>query len=239
MGLDPMLKKEINKVIPHGAKAGEIFKVPNRGIIEITEAISDSKVNYTFYDEPNDVERLTKLATKKLAEEAANVKAASTVTVPNVLNTSQALQTQKDTSQSNRFKNLQEKNMVDDLEPTAVDTVKYEKIQKEKQFRENVNNAINIASELKGDIKKIKEELCEGPDCLKNQVQSKFSEIDAKIAKLDERSEVFVCEKCGYPKVPGLSSYCPQCGAKIPSWNTDDGEPIPGWVPYWELHKEE
>ena len=64
-----MLKKEINEVIPIGAKAGEVFVVPNKGIIEITEALSDTVVNYTFYNEPADVERLTKKIKKKVVEE--------------------------------------------------------------------------------------------------------------------------------------------------------------------------
>ena len=65
-----MLKKEINEVIPIGAKMDEIFVVPNKGIIQITEVLSDTVVNYTFYNEPADVERVTKEAAKKVVEKA-------------------------------------------------------------------------------------------------------------------------------------------------------------------------
>jgi len=35
--------------------------------------------------------------------------------------------------------------------------------------------------------------------------------------------------------VPPLSSYCPNCNAKMSSWFEDDGvTPVKGWKPSWE-----
>lgn len=175
-------------------------------------------------------------AKEKATEEATRAKAVDIATIQNdpKLNILTGIDKLKSLQNIN-----QEKNMANELDVTEIDRIKSEKIQKEKQKEADVAAAIAIAAELKGDIKQIKDDLCVGPDCLKEQVKNKFGEIDAKIAKLDERSEMFVCEKCNYPNVPALSSFCPNCGAKIPSWMNDDGQPIVGWVPYYESHKEE
>jgi len=180
---------------------------------------------------------IAKKAKKKASEEAARAKAVGTVTISNdpKLNITTGI---------DKLKNLQnivqEKNMANELDVTEVDIIKNEKIQRQKKEREDTLAAIAIAADLKGDIQAIKRDLCEGPGCLKEQVQNKFGEIDAKIAKLDAKSvEFYSCDKCSYPNVPALSSFCPQCGAKIPSWTTDEGVPVPGWVPYYESHKEE
>jgi hypothetical protein len=169
---------------------------------------------------------------EKAAKEAsrAKISATGTVTVSNdpKLNISTGINKLQETNKN------KEGNMVNELEPTEIDAIKHEKIEKQKKFQENVNNAINIAAELRGDIKKIKEELCEGPDCLKNQVANKFGEIDDKIKKIDEKTQFFVCEKCSYPNVPALASFCPQCGNGIYEWTDDDGQPIPGWKHYSE-----
>jgi hypothetical protein len=124
--------------------------------------------------------------------------------------------------------------MSDDLSVTEADKVKYDKIQKAKQFEANINDAIAIAADLKGDIKKIKEEICEGPNCLKEQVVNKFGTIEDRLNKIEEKSQFFVCEKCSYPNVPALASFCPQCGNGIYEWTDDDGQPIPGWKHYSE-----
>lgn len=140
--------------------------------------------------------------------------------------------------------------MSEDLSVTEVDKIKYDKIQKAKQFEMNVNDAIRIAADLKSDVQKIKEEICEGPDCLKAKVEDKFGtmenkfgtmekkfdEIDDKIkkigdkaTKIEEKTSGFVCDRCGYSGVPPLSSYCPQCGSPIFSWDDDEGKPVSGW----------
>ena len=67
--LTPAIEKEVNNIIPDGAKTGEIFVVPNKGVVQVTETLSDGRVNYTFYDEPADVERLTKKVAKKTQDE--------------------------------------------------------------------------------------------------------------------------------------------------------------------------
>lgn len=172
-------------------------------------------------------------AEEKATEEAAKSKAVGTVTIPNdnKLNI---------TTGVNKLQEIQENNMANELDVTEVDMIKQEKMAKQKKKEEDVLAAIAIAADLKGDIQKIKEELCVGPDCLKEQVKNKFGEIDAKIAKLDAKAvEFYSCDRCGYDRVPALSSFCPQCGLRIPSWNTDEGEPVPGWSPYWQTHKEE
>jgi rubrerythrin len=69
-------------------------------------------------------------------------------------------------------------------------------------------------------------------------VQEKFVSIDNKFKKIDDSlSTFFVCENCGYDRVQGLSSYCPQCGNPIYEWNDDDGKPIKGWVPFVDRSK--
>lgn len=178
---------------------------------------------------------LQELMAKKAAEKAAKAKEKA----DELLRTQVQLIASKEnvdkvlTSKNKEMENV----MVDDLEPTSADTVKYEKIQKEKEFRKNVNEAIGIAANLQGDIKELKEAICEGPDCLREQVKSKFGELDQKIKRIEEQNQVFVCENCGYPKVPGLASFCPQCGAVIPSWSDEEGQPIPGWK-NWQERKD-
>ena len=125
----------------------------------------------------------------------------------------------------------------DELSVKESDKIKYDKIQKAKQFEQNVNDAINIARDLKGDVQKIKEEICEGPTCLKNQVTEKFDSIDEKIKKIEEKTGTFLCENCGYPNVPALSSYCPNCGSPIYEWSDDEGKPVSGWHHYSEKEK--
>lgn len=119
--------------------------------------------------------------------------------------------------------------MSDDLSVTEVDKIKHDKIEKARQFEKNVNDAIKIAADLKNDVQKIKEEICEGPNCLKKQVEEKFGYIDDKIKKIEEKTGGFVCENCGYQLVQALSSFCPQCGSPIFEWTDDDGELVKGW----------
>jgi hypothetical protein len=67
--LTPAIEKEINNIIPDGAEVDEVFVVPNRGVVQVTKTLNDGRVNYTFYDEPTDVERLTKKVKRKVVEE--------------------------------------------------------------------------------------------------------------------------------------------------------------------------
>jgi hypothetical protein len=119
--------------------------------------------------------------------------------------------------------------MSEDLSPTEIDRIKYDKIQKAKDFEKNVNEAVNLAKDLKEDVQQIKKEVCEGPDCLKAKVEEKFGSIDEKIKKIEEKTSGFVCENCGYANVPALSSFCPQCGSPIYEWSDDEGQPVKGW----------
>jgi rubrerythrin len=222
--ITPAIKKEINRVIPNGAKVGDVFQIPNRGMIVITEEKGNDVVNYTFYDEPSDIERLTQLSAKNVAKKAADDAAKQLKISTNVKNLQES----------------QEKNMVSETEPTEIDFIKQEKIKKQQQKEADVANAISIAAGLKDDIKQIKDVICEGPNCKFNTIDNKFDVIEDKIKKLDEKSvDFFVCEKCGYDRVIALTSFCPRCGAKIPSWSGDDGQPVPGWRPYWETNNQE
>lgn len=124
-----------------------------------------------------------------------------------------------------------------ELDVTETDRIKHDKIEKAQKFEKNVNEAIAIASELKGDIQKIKEEICEGPDCLKQKVEDKFVFIEEKIKSIEDKTAEFLCENCGYQGVRALSSYCPQCGSPIYEWKDNDGSPIKGWVHYSERNK--
>lgn len=125
-----------------------------------------------------------------------------------------------------------------ELDITETDRIKHDKIEKAQKFEKNVNEAIGIAAELKGDIQKIKEEICEGPDCLKVTVDKRFGDIDEKIKKIEEKTGEFVCENCGFTGLKALSSFCPNCGAPIYNWDDDEtGQPIPGWKHYNERNK--
>ena len=92
MGLDKMIKKEVDKVIPIGANVGEVFIVPNKGIIQITEKLSDTKVNYTFWNEPADMERVMKEAAKKEAakKEAVRIEVEETKPKPFIVRPKQS-----------------------------------------------------------------------------------------------------------------------------------------------------
>lgn len=176
-------------------------------------------------------------AKEKLARKLAKAKVSATgtanVTIPNdpKINVSFGIDKLKDINKdANKNK---EGNMANELEVTEVDIIKNEKIEKQKKFQENVNNAIAIAADLKDDVKKIKEEICEGSNCLKNQVTTKFGTIEDRLKAIEDLSTAFVCEKCGYNGVKALTSFCPNCGAKIPSWADENGQPIADWIPYW------
>lgn len=166
---------------------------------------------------------------RKAAINKSKAKAVGTVTIPNdnKLNITTGVK---------QLQEIQEKSMANELDVTEVDRAKYDKIEKLKKRDEDVAAAIAIAADLKGDIQKIKEELCVGENCLKNQVtnkfgemNNKFGEIDEKIKKIEEKTSGFVCENCGYASVPALSSFCPQCGSPIYEWSDDSGDPVKGW----------
>lgn len=124
-----------------------------------------------------------------------------------------------------------------DLDITETDRIKHEKIEKAKKFEDNVNDAIGIAAELKEDIQKIREDICEGPDCLKKKVEDKFEFIEEKIKNIEEKTAEFLCDNCGYNGVKALSSFCPNCGHPIYEWKDDSDSPIAGWKHYSERKK--
>lgn len=121
-----------------------------------------------------------------------------------------------------------------EFDVTETDRIKHAKIEKAKKFEEDVSVAMMAIPEISEKYDKLVSELCEGPDCLKKQVEDKFGSIDDKIKKIEEKQSDLICDKCGYIGVPALSSYCPNCGAAIYSWNNDDGAPISGWKHYSE-----
>lgn len=126
--------------------------------------------------------------------------------------------------------------MADDLSVTETDRVKYDKLQKAKAFEEKVNKAVESIPGIQDDFKQLREELCEGDNCLVKKVDRKFQEIDDKVKGIQENLQYFICENCGYDKVTPLSSFCPNCGHQIDSWDDDEGKPVKGWEPYWKSH---
>lgn len=103
----------------------------------------------------------------------------------------------------------------------------------------------SILGETKKPITETLGELCEGVDCIKKDVakyqdtqseldkklDSRFSELRERVQKLEEPT--FTCDNCGADGIRPLSSFCPNCGSPIHSWNDDTGQPVKGWTPYW------
>lgn len=89
---------------------------------------------------------------------------------------------------------------------------------------ENVNGKFeNVNSKFDGVSKKL-EETCTGIDCLKKD-----------LANINKNMDLVECPECGKKVVPPLSSYCPNCNAKMYSWTEDDGvTPVKGWKPSWK-----
>ena len=104
----------------------------------------------------------------------------------------------------------------------------------------------SVIGETKKPITETLGELCEGVDCIKKDVakyqdtqseldkklDSRFSELRERVQKLEEPT--FTCDNCGTDGIRLLSSFCPNCGSPIHSWNDENGQPIKGWVPYWK-----
>jgi ribosomal protein L37E len=114
---------------------------------------------------------------------------------------------------------------------------KFEDIEKIRKSRKDLEAAVSAIPDINEKYDKLMSELCVGPDCLKNKVQEKFGDIDEKIKKIEEKQSDLACDRCGYVGVPVLSSFCPQCGAAIYSWNDDEGAPIKGWRHWTERNK--
>lgn len=119
----------------------------------------------------------------------------------------------------------------------------HKEIEEAIKARDNLEAAVSALPEIQKGFKQLREELCEGPNCLKNEVKNGLLAMDEKIKKIEEGSTGSVCKICGYNGIKPLTSYCPECGSGIPSWEDEKGEPIPGWVPYWDrpgaiTHKE-
>lgn len=89
---------------------------------------------------------------------------------------------------------------------------------------ENVNGKFeNINGKFDGVSKKL-EETCTGIDCLKKD-----------LANINKNMDLVECPECHKKVVPPLSSYCPNCQAKMHGWFEDDGvTPVKGWKPSWE-----
>jgi Zn finger protein HypA/HybF involved in hydrogenase expression len=214
---DTAIRDEIRKILPVDVKVGDLLPLSTGDRVRIEELRPDGTYGYRVI--------------KGLTEQA---KAIGTATIQNdpKLNITTGVDKLKSLQNVNQIQ--QEKIMANELDVTEIDRIKNAKIEKEKKREADVEAAINIAAELKGDIKQIKSELCEGPDCLRTQVQNKFGEIEKKIEHIEERTELFSCEKCGYTKVPALASFCPQCGSGIFEWTDDSGQPVSGWKHYGE-----
>jgi len=115
---------------------------------------------------------------------------------------------------------------------------KQEEIEKVRESRRNLEAAVSAIPEINQKYDKLMSELCVGDDCLKNKVESKFQTIDDKIKKIEEKQSDIVCDRCGYVGVPGLSSFCPNCGAPIYTWNdVETGQPLSNWKHWSERNK--
>ena len=80
-----------------------------------------------------------------------------------------------------------------------------------------------VNTKFDGVSKKL-EETCTGIDCLKKD-----------LANINKNMDLVECPDCNKKIVPPLSSYCPNCNAKMSSWFEDDGvTPVKGWKPSWE-----
>jgi len=95
------------------------------------------------------------------------------------------------------------------------------------EIRKDLKNEFgNKFVDLTGKFEKVSsklEETCTGIDCLKKD-----------LANMNKNMEFAECPDCGKKVVPPLSSYCPNCNAKINSWTEDDGvTPVKGWKPSW------
>jgi hypothetical protein len=112
-----------------------------------------------------------------------------------------------------------------------------EEIEKVRKSRRDLEDAVTALPKIQDEIKQIRDDLCEGPNCLKAKVEEKFTDIDDKIKKIEEKQSDLICDKCHYVGVPSMASYCPNCGAAIYSWNNDEGVPIPGWKHWTERNK--
>lgn len=114
-------------------------------------------------------------------------------------------------------------------------------------FKEDLNSVIG---ETKKPIVETLGELCEGVDCIKKDVakyqdtqseldkklDSRFTELRERVQNLEEPT--FTCDNCGADGIRPLSSFCPNCGSPIHSWNDDAGQPVRGWVPYWKRERQ-
>lgn len=106
----------------------------------------------------------------------------------------------------------------------------------------SVKSDINNLKENMGNISKASGEACSGIECLKDDfssIQKSHSDVNIAIddinSRLDNLKErKFMCDQCGAVNVEALSSFCSNCGAKIHEWTNKDGNPVPGWKPYWE-----
>ena len=110
----------------------------------------------------------------------------------------------------------------------------------------NVENRLGTVDDRLGTVDKSIGTLCTGIDCVKEDVkkyqtsqealerlvQDRFKELGEKVQSLDRPT--FTCENCGEPVIAPLSSFCPNCGSEIQSWNDEDGQPVRGWSPYWK-----
>ena len=116
------------------------------------------------------------------------------------------------------------------------DIRKQEDIEKIRKSRKDLETAVAALPDINEKYDKLISELCVGPECLKQKVEDKFSTIDEKIKKIEEKQSDLVCDKCGYVGVPVLSSYCPNCGAAIYKWEDDEGQPMSNWK-HWTERK--
>lgn len=125
----------------------------------------------------------------------------------------------------------------------------------QENFQEKFGGLQENLQEKLGNIKKPVSdalgELCMGVDCIKNdlkktqeyqqtyqqtldkQLEKRFQELGERLQKLEEPT--YVCDNCGQDDIRPLSSFCPNCGAPIHSWNDPEtGMQVAGWAPYWK-----
>ncbi len=133
------------------------------------------------------------------------------------------------------------KNMADD--DLGIEN-KFRKLQEQKDFNETIKK-MNVK------LDDIDSRVCKDGDCMREELSkiktglgTEFSTIKTEISELknlkkdiDEikknSDKLEVCPQCGEKSLLHMSSYCSNCGVKIPEWNDEKGDKISSWKPYW------
>lgn len=115
------------------------------------------------------------------------------------------------------------------VEESKID--EHEKIERITESRKNLERAVAAIPEINKKHDKILEELCEGPDCVKNRLSTLEKKMAESSTETDQ--EGVICAKCG-SNIKPLSSYCSNCGHPIYTWeDSETGQSKKDWKPYF------